>query len=270
MGDAKLILADLVAAVRERAPRPRPAVAARIAGLRAAWWKTQAAAMESDQTPIKPQRVMAALRRVLPRDAVVIADAGTPTPYVSAFLEIPEPGRQVIIPRAYGGLGYAIPAVVGAALARPGRAVVGLCGDGSFGMSAGELETLGRLGLPVVIVNFSNRSFGWIKALQSIHSDGRYLGVDFSGSDHAAMARASGMDGIRVEAAADLEAALTRALASGAPTLVDVSTESEEKDLPPVSSWRNVEASNRDALWVRAPHRGMLMAGVATADGGRA
>ena len=245
VGDAKLILADLVAAVRERAPRPRPAVAARIASLRAAWWKSQAAAMESDQTPIKPQRVMAALRRVLPEDAVVIADAGTPTPYVSAFLEIPRPGRQVIIPRAYGGLGYAIPAVVGAALARPGQAVVGLCGDGSFGMSAGELETLGRLGLPVVIVNFNNRSFGWIKALQSIHSDGRYLGVDFSGSDHAAIARACGMEGIRVDVATDLEDALAGALAAGRPTLVDVSTESEEKDLPPVKSWRDVEASRR-------------------------
>jgi acetolactate synthase-1/2/3 large subunit len=220
-------------------------VAARIAGLREAWWMTQAAAMASDQTPIKPQRVMAALRRVLPPDAVVIADAGTPTPYVSAFLDIPEPGRQVIIPRAYGGLGYAIPAVVGAALARPGCTVVGLCGDGSFGMSAGELETLGRLGLPVMIVNFSNRSFGWIKALQSIHSDERYLGVDFSKSDHAAIARASGMHGITVDAAADLEDALSRALASGAPTLVDVSTESEEKDLPPVKSWRNVAASKR-------------------------
>ena len=97
----------------------------------------------------------------------------------------------------------------------------------------------------MVIVNFSNRSFGWIKALQAIHSDRRYLSVDFSGTDHAAIARASGMEGISVDAAADLEDVLARALASGLPTLVDVCTESEEKDLPPVKSWRNVEASKR-------------------------
>ncbi len=246
VGDAKLILADLVALTGARQPQPRAGTAHEIAGLRRDWWEAAAEKMASDQVPLKPHRVMAALSRVLPDDAVVVADAGTPTPYVCAYYDVHRPGRQVIIPRAYGGLGYAIPATIGASYARPDHVVVGLSGDGSFAMSAGELETLARLQLPVVILNFNNSCFGWIKAIQSIHSDGRYLGVDFSTIDHAAVARAFGMEGMRVERAADLEDMLQSAIASRKPTVIDIPTESEEKDLPQVKTWR-VAAGKRAA-----------------------
>ena len=238
VGDAQLILADLVALTKLLAPAARPQVAENIARLRAVWWAAAAEKMTSDQVPLKPHRIMAALGRVLPDDAVVVADAGTPTPYMCAYYDVNRAGRQVIIPRAYGGLGYAIPATIGAAFARPGKVVVGLSGDGSFAMSAGELETLARLDLPVVIINFNNSCFGWIKAIQSIQGDGKYFGVDFSTIDHAAVARAFGMQGLRVERAADLEEALAAAIASNRPTLIDVPSESEEKDLPQVQSWR--------------------------------
>jgi len=238
VGDAQLILADLVAVVGARDPQAHAGVTERIASLRAEWWASVADKAASDQVPLKPHRVMAALSSVLPEDAIVIADAGTPTPYTAAYYDVRRPGRHVIIPRAYGGLGYAIPATIGATIARPDQPVVALSGDGSFGMCAGELETLARLGLPVVIVNFNNSCFGWIKAIQSIHSGGRYLGVDFSTVDHGAVARAFGMDGVRVERASDLEGVLEAAIRSGRPTLVDVPTESEEKDLPQVHTWR--------------------------------
>lgn len=242
VGDARLILADLVAVLKAHSPRPRLETAREIAKHRAAWWERAAESMGSDQLPLKPHRVMAALSRVLPGDAIIVADAGTPTPYTAAYYEVHRPGRHVIIPRAYGGLGYAIPATIGAQIARPDQVVVGLSGDGSFGMSAGELETIARLKLPVVIVNFNNSCFGWIKAIQSIHNQGRYLGVDFSTLDHAAVARAFGLRGTRVERAADLEGALEEAIASGRPTLIDVPSESEEKDLPQVLSWRKAAA----------------------------
>jgi acetolactate synthase-1/2/3 large subunit len=267
VGDAQLILADLVALVRRRQmgepPSPealeaaavlsrgpagqagngaKPDLRAEIAAGREAWWTTVGPKMASEEMPLKPHRVMAALRRVLPEDAIVVADAGTPTPYVSAYYEVGCPGRHVIIPRAYGGLGYAIPAVVGAKIARPEQLVVGLSGDGSFAMSAGELETIGRLDLPVVLLNFNNSCFGWIKALQSIHLDGRYLGVDFSPTDYAAVARAFGIRGLRLERASDLEELLAEAASSGRPTLIDIPSESEEKDLPQMKLWRDAAA----------------------------
>jgi acetolactate synthase-1/2/3 large subunit len=251
VGDAQLILADMVALTRPAAPAARPQAAEEIARLRAAWWAAAAPKLTSDQVPLKPHRIMAALSRVLPDEAVVVADAGTPTPYTCAYYDVNLPGRHVIIPRAYGGLGYAIPATIGAAFARPGQVVVGLSGDGSFAMSAGELETLARLNLPVVIVNFNNSCFGWIKAIQSISGDGEFFGVDFSTIDHAAVARAFGMQGLRVERAADLEGTLEAAIASGRPTLIDVPSESEEKDLPQVKNWR-VKAERRAAARTQA------------------
>ena len=270
VGDAKLILADLVAAVRERAPRPRPAVAARIAGLRAAWWKTQAAAMESDQTPIKPQRVMAALRRVLPRDAVVIADAGTPTPYVSAFLEIPEPGRQVIIPRAYGGLGYAIPARGGRG-ARPAWT----CGGGSVrrrefrhvGRRVGDPRPAGATGghrqLQQPLVRLDQGT--------AVHPLGRALlgrGLLRVGPRrHGARLRdgwdQSGGRG-RPGGRAHPRAGLGSAHAGG--RLHGIGGEGPAAGQL-LAERRSFEQGR---TWVHAPHRGMLMAGVATADGGRA
>src|SRR5665811_173052 len=74
--------------------QPRPGAADEIAGLRAEWWQSAAEKMASDQMPLKPHRVMAALSRVLPDDAVVVADAGTPTPYLCAYYDVHRAGRQ--------------------------------------------------------------------------------------------------------------------------------------------------------------------------------
>ena len=256
VGDAQLILADLVASTRERSPRAAPGGGRTHRRVRAAWWAGAADKMASDQMPMKPHRVMAALRRVLPEDAVVVADAGTPTPYVSRLLRGARPGRQVIIPRAYGGLGYAIPAAIGATIARPGISGRGLCGDGSFGMSAGELETLARLRLPVVIVNFNNA----LLRLDQGHPEHPLRRASTSGwtsprSTTPPWRGPSGMRGSRVERAADLEDALEAAHRLGRPTLVDVPTESEEKDLPQVQSLadrkRSVAEAADDARYTR-------------------
>ena len=150
--------------------------------------------LQSDAIPIKPQRIIHELNQRLPAPSIVIADAGTPTPFITRFLRLQGKGSRFIIPRSYGGLGYAIPAAVGAFLARPEARIVGLFGDGSLGMSAGELETLVRLEVPAVLIHFNNGTFGWIKALQLLHSQSKFFSVDFTQGDMAqvAMALASG------------------------------------------------------------------------------
>ena len=92
---------------------------------------------------------------------------------------LPKAGRWFVTPRAHGALGYALPAVCGAYFARPdaGR-IVGVMGDGSFGLSVGELETLARLDLPVTLIVLNNANYGWIKAGQKAHG-GKYYNVDF-------------------------------------------------------------------------------------------
>ena len=240
VGDAKLALSDLLDAVKARV-QGREADEARLESISKEtelWWQSVQAKMLSDSIPIKPQRVMKELSDALPPDSVIVADAGTGTPFTSAFYESPA-GRYVVIPRGYGGLGYAIPGVVGAKLARPEATVVGLMGDGSFGMSAGELETIARLQLPVTILQFNNSCFGWIKTLQALYYDARYVSVDFSAdTDHAGIAQGFGLLGVRVDRPEALGPAIRRAIQSDKPTFIDVITESEETELPPVHKWQ--------------------------------
>ena len=154
--------------------------------------------------------------------AEIVACREEPFPSTPAALTL----RRVVVPRGYGGLGYAIPGVVGAKLACPQAAVVGLMGDGSFGMSVGELETIGRLGRPVVLIQFNNACFGWIKVGQDLLCDGRYFGVDFAtDTDHAAIARSFGLRGVRVDRPEQVEPALRAALSADRPTFIDVLAE---------------------------------------------
>jgi acetolactate synthase-1/2/3 large subunit len=238
VGDAKLGLADLLAVVRARDGQPHPNPLTALADEISAFWADFESKGAAATPPIKPQRVTQTLAQLLPADSIVVADAGTPTPFTAAYLRSAA-GRRVIIPRGYGGLGYAIPGVLGAKLARPQATVVGLMGDGSFGMSAGELETLGRLGLPVIIVQFNNACFGWIKVSQELLQEGRCFGVDFSAdTDHAGIARGFGLRGVRVEKPQEVEPALREALAADRPTFIDIVTECETTELPPVEKFQ--------------------------------
>jgi len=248
VGDAKLALADLCQALSTRGPQRATSEnrIAQISNMAAQWWEEVQPKLISDSVPIKPQRVMKELIDTLPRDSVIVADAGTGTPFTAAFYRSPA-GRYVVIPRGYGGLGFALPGVVGAKLARPEATVVGLMGDGSFGMSAGELETISRLRLPVTIIQFNNSCFGWIKTLQCLYYDRRYVSVDFSSdTDHAAIAEGFGLVGVRVERPDQLGPAIRQAVSGDRPTFIDVVTESEETELPPVHKWqRAAEAARR-------------------------
>ena len=241
VGDAKLAVADLLQAVQkkpESSARSKRAPLERVADQMAAWWAEFGEKARAKSVPIKPQRVIKELAEALPADSIIIADAGTPTPFTAAYLRS-QAGRRVIIPRGYGGLGYAIPAVLGAKLVAPQSTVVGLMGDGSFGMSSNELETLGRLGLPLTLIQFNNSCFGWIKVSQKLYQNGRYHGVDFSSdTDHIAIARGFGLQGARVEYPQDVGKAIREALASKQPTFIDIITESEVTELPPVEKWR--------------------------------
>lgn len=192
---------------------------------------------DSMETPIRPERVIATLERLLPDDAVICADPGTPCPYFSAYFTIRQPGRHFITNRAHGALGYALAASVGAQVGRPDAKVVAAMGDGSFAMCVGELETITRLGLPITIVVFSNSVYGWIKAGQKSGFDARYYAVDFTRTDHAAVAAAYGVKGWRVEDPGELERVMRDAIAHDGPTLVDVIAQPLQDAAAPVSEW---------------------------------
>ncbi|MCL4746562.1 MAG: thiamine pyrophosphate-binding protein [Burkholderiaceae bacterium] len=243
VGDARLALAALIARIEpERGSSPPgadPASPGRKLADAARRVKASgfAALAASDERPIKPERIVATLRRVLADDAIVCADPGTPCPYFAAYFELPRPGRWFITNRAHGALGFSLPAALGAWFARPASRCVAVMGDGSFGFVAGELETVLRYDAPLLLVVLSNASFGWIKASQRASYGKRYFSVDFRATDHAQIARAYGMASWRVEDPTQLEPALRAALAHGGPALVDIVTQPLELAAAPVSQW---------------------------------
>jgi acetolactate synthase-1/2/3 large subunit len=191
----------------------------------------------SDDTPIKPERVVRELGKCLDKDAILVADPGTPCPYFSAYYTVRGTGRRYFSNRAHGALGYAAAASMGAHVARPKVKTVAVMGDGSFGMCVGELETAVRLRMPITFVVISNAVYGWIKAGQKSGYERRYFSVDFGVTDHAKVAEAFGVRSWRVFDPTKLGPALKEAIALGQPTLVDVVCQPLHEARAPVSEW---------------------------------
>ncbi len=237
LGDARTCLEALNEILREVDEPPNHRGDDIAAAARAAKEAAFRPLADSMDAPIRPERVMDALNRLLPPEAVVCADPGTPCPYVSAYWTIRQPGRHFISNRAHGALGFALGASIGAAFARPDAKTVCLTGDGSFGMCVGEFETITRYRLPITTIVFSNSVFGWIKAGQKSGFDERYFSVDFNRTAHAAVAAAYGVKSWRVEDPGDLDEALAKAIAHDGPTLIDVIAQPLQDAEAPVSEW---------------------------------
>lgn len=205
---------------------------------------------QDESTPIKPERLVYALKQTLPKDSIVVADPGTPCPYLSAYLDLeppltPElnlapasvPRRRFITNRAHGALGYAMSAAVGAWFASPQSKVVAVMGDGSFGFTCGELETIVRYKVPLTMIVVSNAVFGWIKAGQKSGFGERYFSVDFSRTDHAKVAEAFGVKSWTVDDPRNLIDVCREAMNYPGPTLIDVICQPLQDAEAPVSEW---------------------------------
>lgn len=250
-GDAKLTLArliDLAPANRDHG-KTQPWVD-ELNGLRAAFWRNAEPLLTSDSLPLRPERVVRCFNEALEaygKPAHIYSDAGTPTPYMTRFLTLKDRRTRFAIPRAFGGLGSALPATVGAWFADKERRPIGMFGDGSFGMAVGELETLVRLQVPAVLLLFNNGTFGWIKGLHRLRGHNQCFGVDFMPPRGQAIAEAFGVKAWTARTSAELEKALAEAFAHDAgPCLIDIHVESIADRVPPVYSW--LSKRGRDPL----------------------
>jgi acetolactate synthase I/II/III large subunit len=238
VGDARLCLQALVDELGAvSVPVPSRLNRAAVAAAKAAKHEEFMSYVQQDGGQILPERLIYELQQVLPSDAVVVADPGTPCPYFSGYYEWQQPGRHFITNRAHGALGYALSASIGAQFGRPGKKVVSVMGDGSFGFTIGEIETATRHKLPITFIVVSNAVYGWIKAGQKSGFEGRYFSVDFSRTDHAAVASAYGVKTWTVSNPRDLRRALDEAVHWDGPTLVDVITQPLHEAHAPVSEW---------------------------------
>jgi acetolactate synthase-1/2/3 large subunit len=166
---------------------------------------------------LHPNRIFAALRKVLQHDAITIADGGDLLSFARMGLET----RHYLDAGAFGCLGVGTPYAVAAALLHPGRQVVAITGDGAFGINAMEIDSAKRHGAKAVFIVSNNAAWNIERLDQEMNYGGRVVGTTLAWSDYAMMARAFGLHAERVTDPARLEGAIRDAFAS-APALIDV------------------------------------------------
>jgi acetolactate synthase I/II/III large subunit len=169
--------------------------------------------------PMKPQRVIADLRRAMAHDDVLVSDVGAHKLWIARLFQAERP-NTCIISNGFAAMGIAVPGAIAAKLALPERHVVAVSGDGGFLMNSQELETAVRLGVAITVLVLRDGKYGVIQH----HMDtrlGRHFAVDFGNPDFVAYAESFGVRGYRVERADDLLPALRSSLESNAPSLID-------------------------------------------------
>jgi acetolactate synthase-1/2/3 large subunit len=189
---------------------------------RRAWREGFADEFESEEVPVKPQRVMAALNERLPAESVLVSATSFPGFFSGAFYETEESGLHYLQARGSDGINVCLPQALGVQAAKPDTPVVALSGDGGIGYHIADLETAVREDLTVTVVVTNNDSLGSSKMSQM----GTYsfdLSTDFDPAvDYAQVARGFGCAGERVTDPDRVGPAITEAIESDQPTLLDV------------------------------------------------
>ncbi|MGI9614629.1 MAG: thiamine pyrophosphate-binding protein [Acidimicrobiales bacterium] len=226
-GDVKAVLRSMldVAATEDR-QAANGKVRAEVSAVTARWRQERgidsAIARDGETSPVHPLQVIRALRSSMAADDVLVCDSGFNQIWGGQYFEVERAGRTYMGPRGSGVMGFALPAAVSQALAHPDRRAVALCGDGGFAMVIQELETALRSEAPITACIMNNSNLQYIQENQRQIHDSRFISTDFSDLDYAAIARAFGCVGIRVECSSDLDGAISEALACDLPAVVDV------------------------------------------------
>lgn len=228
-------IADLTSALRvlnqvarEMYPKglERPNVTQRIRDFRIEFREGNRKMAESDAFPMIPERILAEVRELLPRDAIITTDVGWNKNGVGQQFPVYTPG-SVLIPGGYATMGFGPAAAIGAKIACPDRTVVSLVGDGGFGQNPSILATAVEQKLSIVWLVMNNNAFGTIAGLQKAHYETTY-GTVFPTHptgvrpNYAEISKAYGGLGLRIEAADELKPAIAEALQSCQPFVIDV------------------------------------------------
>jgi len=251
-GDARAGLEDLTEALADDARQARAARADYIGEIPArmtSWRQEAAARLDSGERPIHMARLCRELNNALPADSILVADGGFAGHWTGLLYDTKVPGRRFIPDRGLASIGYGLPGGIGAALAAPQMPVVAITGDGGFNMMLGEIETARRAGIGLTIVVVNNAASGYVKALQHAMFRGRYQSSDLVEMDYAAIARAMGCAGIRVDDPGRLGAALREGLAERSrPTVLDIVVTRDPARMLPAVDNRTVEIRQGDRV----------------------
>jgi acetolactate synthase-1/2/3 large subunit len=239
VADAGQAVAAIAAAVRAAHPQPvaRQALRDQIRAARQAVWRGTAERGRSGAFPLRPERILADLRRALPDDAVLVTDVGWNKNGVAQRYRLPEAGR-FITPGGASTMGFGPAAAVGVQLGYPDRVVVALVGDGGMSAQLPAVPMAVEQGLPVIFVVMNNRAHGTIADLQAANFGNSY-GCEFRdpegrpySPDFAAYARACGADGYPIGSPDELGTALRTAIDAKRPAVLDVPMVNEPVPTP--------------------------------------
>lgn len=227
VGDARLTLEAFTAALADggQRMRSRAAYCAEVLERMAAWRQGAADRLESDEAPINIGRILGELNRLMPADAVLVADGGFAAHWGALLFDTKRAGRHFVADRGFASIGYGVPGGLGCQLGvGHQRRVVSMTGDGGFNMTMGDLETAKRLGANFVTIVFNNAASGYVKALQhAVYGEGSYQSSDLVEMNYANIANAMGCRGIRVDDPSALGAAFIEGLNhTASPTVIDV------------------------------------------------
>jgi acetolactate synthase-1/2/3 large subunit len=224
LGDAKVTLAKLIAAVGSAPPRRE--WLGRVQSLVREYREESDQMRSSDVVPIRPERICKEISEWLPEGGVVLSDTGHSGMWTGQMIRLTRPGQRFI--RCAGSLGWGFPATLGAKCALPDRPVIGFCGDGGFYYHLAELETAARFNISAIMLVNNNYALNQEKHLFDSAYKGQQRGRakemwHFSHAvSFARVAEAMGCVGIRVERPDDIRPALEKALGANAPVVVEV------------------------------------------------
>jgi acetolactate synthase-1/2/3 large subunit len=241
VADLKSALTVLNRVALKVAPKgvQRPKLVAEMAANREQFVAGNKKAMESDAWPMRPERILADLRAMAPRDSILCTDVGWNKNGMAQQYPIYTPG-SVFTPGGFATMGFGSPAALGAKIAFPDKVVVALIGDGGFGQNPAALATAFEEDIAVIWVIMNNCAFGTIAGLEKAHY-GTTFGTVFEKNgkpwspDYAAIARAYGVEGVKIESAAEFKPALERAIKSKRPFVIDAYMQNEP--VPTAGHW---------------------------------
>jgi len=207
-----------------------------LSAFRPGWLGSLAPARASGEVPLRPERVLSEIERIMASDNVIlVGDTGWNKNGVGQQVRLDTPGRFVV-GGGYATMGFGPAAALGVALAAPERSVVALVGDGAFLANPAVVVTAVEEGIPVVWVVMNNGTYATISGMQSRHFGSEYgSSFDAGSTDYSALARAVGADGARVERADQLGSLIAEATESRRPWVIDVPCTRD--NVPTTGAW---------------------------------
>ncbi len=220
VADARAGLEALLESCRDCQPE-RSAWLAQAAAFKARWQGVIQAEMDDTAKPIRPQHLMARLRRRLKPEDIIVSDASFSVGWVGTYLRALRGGQRFLFPRGLATMGFGVPAAIGARFAQREGKVVVVAGDGSITYALGEMAALAKYGLDIIVVVLNNSCLGYSKISEMVNYSADYEEVDFPDTDFAMIARGFGCEGLAVKEPSELDPALEAAFAVNGPALLD-------------------------------------------------